>query len=580
MRTSLTAFAGSIGIIGIILVLAFSQGVSLYVRNMEESSLSMYPISIEQTQLNLMSIMSKLTDSMNNDREEYPSEDAIYTNKVIGGIFSDWRSLTAQNDLVTFKEYLDENFDENLGYVKYNYGVTLNVYAQDFKSTDTYMKVEPFTDVMETAMAAMNLGTKANSLIDMMKMYAPNISSWSEMMSNRELMKTQYDLIGKSRWPAQEVYQDENGDWVTEVVIVADEKNQINDYTLFMLGLLSEKDLGAIISGSMDISSNTYTSDDLIGHEYYILAKSDYFEYDEENARWIQHPSNEQSAEFVNNNFCVKAKVTGVIRPSKSSAGGALFAAIGYDASLTDFLIDHIDNSEIVTQSKIQYTDEKTGQTYWKNLVKGTRVLGTEDYTKMMEEFGVADKTKPNAISIYANSFESKEKIIKFIENYNENAEEGKEIKYSDSLSGLMGFINRLSDVISKVLIGFTSVSLIVSSIMIAVIIYTSVLERRKEVGILRSIGARKGDIVMIFMAESGMLGLFAGLLGAFIAWIITLPVNAVLATAVGIAGLATITWGHVGTMVAVSFLLSVFAGVVPAFAGANQDPAVALRTE
>ena len=197
-----------------------------------------------------------------------------------------------------------------------------------------------------------------------------------------------------------------------------------------------------------------------------------------------------------------------------------------------------------------------------------------------MTEYGVTDKSNPKRIRIYANSFDNKQKITKFLDAYNESVGEAKAVKYSDNLSTIMSFVNTMSDIITKALIGFSSVSLVVSSIMIAVIIYTSVLERRKEVGILRSVGARKGDIVSIFMAESGMLGLFAGLIGALLAWIITLPVNFVIAQETGIQSLANMTWVHAVVMVAVSFALSVFAGVVPAFIGAKQDPAVALRTE
>ena len=137
-----------------------------------------------------------------------------------------------------------------------------------------------------------------------------------------------------------------------------------------------------------------------------------------------------------------------------------------------------------------------------------------------------------------------------------------------------------MTDTIAKVLIGFCAISLIVSSIMIAVIIYTSVLERRKEVGILRSIGAKKSDITMIFMAESGILGLLSGLLGVFVGFLLTLPCNVLLETAVGISDLAIVEWWHVVAMVIISFSLSVVAGVIPAFIGAKQDPAVALRTE
>ncbi|MBO5304639.1 MAG: FtsX-like permease family protein, partial [Clostridia bacterium] len=162
---------------------------------------------------------------------------------------------------------------------------------------------------------------------------------------------------------------------------------------------------------------------------------------------------------------------------------------------------------------------------------------------------GLADLTNPTAISIYANSFEDKEKIVQFIEDYNEANPKDK-IKYADMLSMMMSFANTLTDVITKVLIGFSAISLIVSSIMIAVIIYTSVLERRKEVGTLRSVGARKKDITTIFMTESGILGALGGLIGVFVGWLITIPVNFVLETLVGIPNLANVEWYYAVAMV------------------------------
>ena len=197
-----------------------------------------------------------------------------------------------------------------------------------------------------------------------------------------------------------------------------------------------------------------------------------------------------------------------------------------------------------------------------------------------MKNMGVADLSKPTSIKIYANSFEAKGEIAGFIKEYNDSVDNEKMIKYSDMLSTITSYVNTVSTAVSSALIGFMSVSLIVSSIMIAVIIYTSVLERRKEVGILRSVGARKRDIVSIFMAESGILGLTSGLLGVFLGWIITLPLKQVLLTETGIPNLAIVEWWHVVMMVAISFALSVAAGVVPAFLGAKQDPAVSLRTD
>ena len=579
IRTGLTSFAGSIGIIGIILVLAISTGVNGYISNLEEGALSLYPLTVEKASVSLMSLMEKLTGNTESDREDYPSGDTIYTNKVLGNLLAEFKNMSKENDLVSFKDYLDNNFDNKLGYVKYEYGVPLHVYAQDPKSNETYMKTEPFIDVMENALD--NLGLGGTSFIDTVTPYAEMLSAWDEMMDNAELLHSQYDLVGESKWPRNEVYMDENGDMIAEVVVVADEKNQLNDYSLFMLGLKSESDImEAIINNNESFSSTTYKVSEIVGKEYYILGGYDYFHYDEDKETWIRTDKAEQSTEFVTSNYSVKAKVVGIIRPKKGAAGLTINGAIGYDSSLTRYLIQCAQENAAVKAQLENTTYKENGEFAGAiDILNGTKITSSVSYSERMTEMGLADESRPTAIKIYSNSFESKEKIIEFIKDYNEEYP-SKSIKYTDMLNTLMSFVNTMSDAISKVLIGFTSISLIVSSIMIAVIIYTSVLERRKEVGILRSIGARKRDIVVIFMAESGMLGLGSGLLGVFIGWILTLPINALLVATVGIANLAIVKAYHVVVMVLISFLLSVVAGVIPAFLGAKQDPAVALRTE
>lgn len=569
VRTALTSFAGSIGIIGIILVLAFSTGVNAYVGRMEESSLSLYPLSIERTNLSLTSIMALLTQQ-NSEREEFPDSTDIYTDEVLGNVISNVGNLISANDLASFKRYLDENFDEKLGYVKYEYGVSLNVYADDPKSTTSYMKIEPILDAMEGAMQKF-MPSGSSALVDSLKPYAGLISGWDELISNRTLLNDQYELIGDSAWPKTEMYKDENGDWIAEIVIAVDSRNQISDYTQFMLGLKSEADLNEAFTNPDSFSKVTYPVDSLIGKEYKILAGCDYYDYDEDTGKWSAQDSATKDAEFVDSRYTAKAKIVGVVRPRQGSAGTSINGVIGYEASLMKFMINYAAQSEAVkAQQKVSHFDITDSDNNY---------LTDDEMETLLASMGVADEDNPIAINIYAHSFETKDEIIDFIENYNaEN--DGNTIKYTDTLSTLMTYVNTLSGTITKVLIGFTSVSLIVSSIMIAVIIYTSVLERRKEVGILRSIGARKSDISVIFMSESGMLGLLSGLIGVLIGWLITIPVNLLLKNAVGIGNLAIVEWSHMLIMIAISFVLSVVSGVVPAFIGAKLDPAVALRNE
>ena len=565
VRTSLTAFAGSIGIIGITLVMAFSTGVKTYINSLEEGALSLYPLTVEQTSINLASALGILMPE-DLGRTEYPTGDEIYTNPVLSNIAKEIPSMLAQNDLASFKTHIDKNFNKEYGYVKYSYGTNFHVYAENPTDETEHMKVEPFIDVMESAMAGIPILSGGASVFEMMKDYASMLSSWGQMVNNRDLITKQYEIIGKGKWPAQEVYYDEEtGKYIAEVVVVADKTNSINDYALLLLGLKSEDDIVEAFSPGGSFATSTYNVSDLVGMEYKIMTGSDY--YYEEGGKWKREEQTTKNAEFINKQSEVIARVSAVIRPKEGSSGSSINGVIGYDSSLTDYLIKRAVESDAVIEQQGTAKDIVTGS-----------ILTGEVLSQRLVDMGVADLSKPYSISIYANSFEDKERIVEFIEEYNKTS--GKQIKYTDTLETMMSFVNTMSDTITKVLIGFSSISLIVSSIMIAVIIYTSVLERRKEVGTLRSVGARKKDISVIFMAESGMLGMLSGIMGVFIAWLITMPVNLILKMAVGIDNLAIIEWWQALMMFLISFGLSITAGVIPAFIGAKQDPAVALRTE
>ena len=593
VRTALTSFAGSIGIIGIVLVLAFSSGVKAYIANMERSALSLSPITISEQgsdATRYLSIMQKMMNSMANDeRESYPDTEEIYTNRVMANAMTELSTLIdSTNDLVSFKKYLDENFNDQWGYIKYDYGVDPNVYCPDPDLTVAeYMKVNPFVELMQEKMSEMKIGGDAfsNSMAAMAKDY---VHSWAELSDDQTVLEAQYELVGKnSRWPSQELTDGVSDDGrpvkVAEVIIAVDERNQLSDYSLFMLGLRSGT-TSEILKALNEFEDATYTVDDLLNLRYRVLGNSDYVipAVDEETGEdiennWTRVKSTEQSRDFIESNYSVLAKVVGVVRPKQGSSYMSISGAVGYNSSLKSYLIERANNHP-ATQY-MQETVRESDNSHANPFIKGAW-LGDADYASELVKMGVADLSKPSAILIYANSFDAKQKIAAFIEEYNNSVDSDKMIKYSDMLSTITSYVNTISTAVSSALIGFMSVSLIVSSIMIAVIIYTSVLERRKEVGILRSVGARKKDIVSIFMAESGILGLSSGLLGVFLGWIITLPLKEILLNATGIPNLAVVEWWHVVMMVLISLTLSIAAGVVPAFLGAKQDPAVALRTD
>ena len=560
-RTLLTAFAGSIGIIGIVLVLALSSGAGMYIDSMEEDALSQYPIEINRTNTDLQSVINILMQD-NSQRDDWPESDELYINNVIGNLLKHLNdAVNDTNDLKNFKEYIIENFDENIGYVKYDYGTTFDVFCNYIGSDETYMKVNPFIEGIESA-----LPPAFSGMLDKIQQFGAMLSVWDEMIENEELLHSQYELLGEnSRWPNS----------YNEVLIVVDERNQLDDYTLFALGLTSPDELfDALIHGD-EFASRTYTADELIGIEYRITTNSDYYQLDE-NGNWyiIDNRDNQRKISFVegmnseDEPNSIPVTVVGVIRPKEGTKVTSINGNIAYTHALTEYLSERAYNSPAAkAQRAAGLVDIVTGEE-----------LTQDEYDQKMIEFGIADMENPMSINIYANSFADKEKIEQFIAQY--NAENDKAIKYTDNLGVIMGYVDSLTGTVTGVLVGFAAISLVVSSIMIAIIIYTSVLERRKEIGVLRSMGARKLDISNVFIAESGMVGLVAGVLGVLIALILFMPINLLLEKYLAVAGLLHIEWWHAVMMILVSVVLSILAGFIPSRIAAKKEPVSCLRDE
>lgn len=265
----------------------------------------------------------------------------------------------------------------------------------------------------------------------------------------------------------------------------------------------------------------------------------------------------------------VNVKVVGVVRPREDANVTSINGNIGYTAALSRYLSERASEHPLV---KALNNDE----------VGISEIDPSGDYDSLMLKLGVSDVDKPKKIKIYASSFDSKEKILAFLNNYNATLKANGEtpVKYSDNLSMIMAYVESMTATITGVLIGFAAISLIVSSIMIAIIIYTSVIERKKEIGVLRSIGARKLDVSSVFIAESGIIGCLSGVLGIAISYILILPINAVIAKLFSVQHLATLSWWQPLMMFGISVVLAVLAGFVPAHMAANKDPVECLRSE
>lgn len=607
-RTLLTSIAGSIGIIGIVLVLSLSNGASNYVQGLEESALSTYPLTISKSNADPSAILSMLMkDEVN--REENPDTDEIYTAQMLGKVTKKLKDLVSDNDLSKLKKYIEENFDDNLANVKYNYGVNFNAFIDDPGNENRYMKVNPYTEVMNSVLDTLpdsikNMSMGGSTLNDMLNMFTSSgstmMTSWTEMSSNTDLLKSQYELVGdNSRWPSS----------ATEIVVVVDSKNQLMDYQLFMLGLQSQDEvMDAVLNSSW--ADRSTSVDELLSLEYTLISDADYLELNPESEwkdlnlddkidkTWTAHNHAEQGKDWIDSKDPVKVKVVGVIRPKPGVSITSIGGVIGYTHELTELMIERASNHDAVKemQELKAYAQDELSDTEYPSCINfnyttssGTEValavgdtISFDDVDnkelEVMRKLGVANLEEPTSIEFYCTSFEAKEKIVAFIDEYNKT--QGEKVSYGDMLQTIMGFVNTMVDTITGVLVGFAAISLIVSTIMIAIIIYTSVLERRKEIGVLRSLGARKKDVSRVFIAESAILGAYSGFIGVILSVAFSYIGSAILKAVFKITGLMAVEWWQCLVMFIVSVLLSMLAGFIPSRIASKKDPAIALRSE
>ena len=618
-RTLLTSIAGSIGIIGIVLVLSLSSGASNYVTGLEESALSTYPLTISSGSADVNAILGIVSeeDADSANRPTNPQTDEIYTKRFLGNLVGHIDDLIRKNNLAPFAEYVETNKEKIKSWasIKYNYGVNFNAFIQDPEIDSRYMKVNPYSEVMGSVLddlpdeiknmlddgSGSSDGKGYLSMIQTFTSSGSMFSSWTEISENQKLLESQYELVGeKSKWPTRD----------DELVVVVDNKNQLLDYQLFMLGLQSQEEVIQAVMNKKWATKST-NIDELLNLEYKILPDSYYLECDNPDASearqtWTAHDHAEQSKAWVDSKDPITVKVVGVIRPRDGVTVTSINGVVGYTRELTKTLIQKAQEHPAIQRLQALETEAKADNQNWyrscinlnqhytkvKLEAGTTRIDFSNDRAEdgdvlvkdVMRAFGVAELENPNSIEFYCTSFEGKDEIVAFINEYNamveaDNRPEDK-IVYGDTLSTIMGFVNTMVNTITGVLVGFAAISLIVSTIMIAIIIYTSVLERRKEIGVLRSIGARKKDISRVFIAESAILGGYSGIIGIIISVAFSFAGSAILKAVFKISGLMQVVWWQCLLMFAISILLSMFAGFIPSRIAAKKDPAIALRSE
>ena len=596
-RTFLTAFAGSIGIIGIALIMSLSNGVQSYIDSVEKDTLSSYPITIEDSAMDISAMMETMMGLQKDDAQH--KDDSIYPKAMISDMLETMSDKMEKNNLKAFKEYLDSEdakIGEHAKAVEYGYDLTLNVYNEN--SDYGLVQISPNHLLDELGFSAMNQFSESF----MGSMSTSQNEVWNKLPDDEGLREEEYDLIEGS-WPKE----------YNEVVLAVDENREITDYALYSLGLLDQQEVidsfrSLQNGGKASLSeARSYTPQEILGMEFKLVMNCDL--YRNVNGLWIDMSDDEDFVkEAVQNGETMK--VVGIISPkedsSKRETGG-----VYYTSMLQDHVISYCENSKIVKQQKAHpdinvftqnaFNSDKDfdigslsaqQQMQMASMSQEELAAFMADYSENknatyesnLKRMGAVDLRVPSSINIYARSFEDKEEIAALIAEYNElqqkNGNDANVITYSDMVGTMMESVTTIVDMISYVLMAFVSVSLIVSSIMIGIITYISVLERTKEIGILRAIGASKKDISRVFNAEAFIIGLISGVLGIGVTLLLNLPISVIVEQLTGVADIAKLPMSGGIVLVIISLLLTTIAGLIPSRIASKKDPVEALRSE
>lgn len=645
-RTFLTAFAGSIGIIGIAAILSLATGVDAYIEDIQKDTMTSYPITIDSQSIDLSGIMENSRENaINQEQEESNHElNKVYSNNIGLEMTSTMTTSISENNLTEFKKYLDDENSEIHQFigengVVYLYDVKFGVFTYDnedeFINTDGSSFGDSTSNLMASPMGMNSSGmppfmggTNSNPNFDeLMPGTGENVIS--------DVLKDSYDVL-YGEWPTE----------YNELVLVLNQKNEISSKSLYELGLLPASEYKKIMKDiekgkEVSLETESWTYEDITKQEFYLIPASG--RYVQNNYGTFDLIEDDAQIEKLLDN-AVKLKVSGIIR-QKEDGNLSINAPLGYTRLLTDYLIDYanesavvkaqLDNKDVNVLNGMTFTpaDDATkiqdARTYVEqlgisdkanlamsimqseNMMSGQmlamgenqlasmfeqylktagdetlieiydKYISTGSYDDNLSAFGVVSLDAPTSINIYADTFEAKEEISRCIEEYNTSVSEENQITYTDYVALLMSSITTIIDVISYVLIAFVGVSLVVSSIMIGIITYISVLERTKEIGILRAIGASKGNISQVFNAETFIIGLLSGLIGIGVTVLLLIPTNAVVHRLTGTTTInAQLPLGAAIILICLSVILTLIGGFIPAKKAAKQDPVTALRTE
>ena len=636
-RTAVTSIAGSIGIISVCLVLALSSGFSAYINKTEGDMLSYYPLEINETALDLSTAMTSFMSGSTSNLDVDNIEDKVYVNSFLSQLA---KGMTTSNDLgssnvadiggesLTYLEYLERMPADIYNAIQYGYGVELtnNLFTTvgigsdltQIPKYDMHMSLsslrEYYTDILTTAEDQYSSLTRfVDYFTDVVNVMPGTADVGGE--SYGDYVLSQYDVFGE--FPKSS----------DQAVIVVGSENDLTDLTLAQLGFIDEQDFLDLFLDAQDGTSSTMSipffdeenedgtvTEGIIGREFVLYYNDAVYSPNQTGSsyHYVYGGYDLSTGESVSAEDGIRIEITGVLRLKDGYTYGCLSEGL----NLTEQLISEY--MAVNMQSDVvRYLRENTGVntsalvgyvSLYRYYTSGM-MPGAEDWQSLYGSSATAsgietliralggDNT-PNSISVFARDFDTKERVLSYLDEWNRIAENARqayldahggslegytgptEVKYTDTVGLLMGMVQTILDAITYVLIAFTGISLVVSTVMIGVITYVSVVERTKEIGILRSLGARKKDIKRVFNAETFIIGLCAGLIGIGVAYLLQLLINAILTPLTGIAGLAALPIGGAGIMVLISVVLTLISGLVPASAAAKRDPVVALRSE
>ena len=643
-RTFLTAFAGSIGIIGIALVLALSTGIQNYVDKVQNDTLMAYPMSVEREAVNTDNMMSAVMGMGEEMMNSSNTLDKVYVNDMFTELINTFIAQSSSNNIKSFKKYIDDNWETFRGLcndIQFKYSTPLNIYKAD--TSKGVVKVNPNTamaDMGNNMMAGME-GFMSSSMMD----------AWIELIGDNDVVSRQYDVI-YGRLPQAK----------NEVVLMVDANNEINELLLYALGIkdqtqLSSNIMGALSgNGEMKAEEQSFSYEEICDMKFKLVLNCDYMVKDEKTGLWSDKSANLSYVRKLIDKG-LEISIVGIIRPDEDNVLSVGTGGIGYTTELMEYALDYTKNSQVVKEQLANtHKDVITGLEFMemtvndfdlvdidmslinmdyldigpfmsfaadidlsevdimdmsslfsfgdmtdlqKKLMEGylndEQVLALKQayidtinaecsYENTMKILGYQPADTPTSIYFYPKSFESKEELNEMIGYYNEQVTADGHAEYeispTDPVGMLLSSVTKIIDIVTYVLVMFVAISLVVSSIMIGIITYISVLERTKEIGILRAIGASKGDVSSVFNAETIIVGLAAGLLGIGCTLLLEIPINLLLDYLTNTGAAAVLPFGAAVTLVCISMGLTFIAGLVPSSLAAKKDPVEALRTE